>query len=67
MGNYAVRVQQEKVMKFKIMNLILASALLLAIGWAYAGPPGHEEERGRGHEQHQGNGHGHDKHDVSPS
>ena len=54
-------------MKFKIVRLVLASALMLAMGWAYAVPPGHDDDNpGQGHENHQGNGFGHDKHDVSP-
>ena len=62
-----VNIQQEKVMKSKIGKLVLASVLLLAMGWAYATPPGHEEEHGRGHANHMGNGFGHDKHDTSNS
>jgi hypothetical protein len=55
-------------MKRKIVNLVLALALILVVGAAYATPPGHEEGgNGRGHENHQGNGWGHDKkRNVSP-
>ena len=54
-------------MKSKIVNLVLALALILAVGAAFATPPGHQEGgNGQGHENHQGNGWGHDKHNVSP-
>jgi len=53
-------------MKFKIVNLVLALALTLAVGAAFATPPGHEEGgNGNGHENHQGKGNGHEKHDPS--
>ena len=59
--NSAVRIQMERTMKFKIVNLVLALALLMAVGAAYATHPGHEGH-GVGHVSHgQGNGYGHDK------
>lgn len=49
-------------MKSKIVNLFLAAALILAVGAAFATPPGHEEGGpGQGHEN-QGKGLGHTKH-----
>ena len=55
-------------MKFKIVNLVLALALMSALGSALAVGPGdrHENNRGQGHENHQGNGWGHHKFNVSP-
>jgi len=59
-------------MKFKIVNLVLALALIMAVGSVFSDedstPPGHDEEhsQGQGHENHNGNGNGHDKHNCSP-
>jgi len=57
-------------MKSKIVNLFLALALILAVGAAFATPPGHEDGgNGQGHDRYQeagGMGLGHIKHDVSP-
>ena len=55
-------------MKRKIVNLVLALALIVAVGAAYAVPPGHENHEGVGHTSHgQGNGYGHYKEcGVSP-
>jgi len=59
-------------MKLKIVNLVLALALIMAVGSTFSDehstPPGHEEghSQGQGHENHQGNGNGHKKHNVSP-
>ena len=49
-------------MKRKIVNLVLALALILAVGAAYAVPPDHANQGGVGHTSHgQGNGYGHYK------
>jgi hypothetical protein len=57
-------------MKFRIVSLVLVTALVLALGSAFAGG-GHDGE-GKGHEkdwtsEETGNGYGHTKRDVSPS
>ena len=58
-------------MKFKIVNMVLALALIFVVGSAFSSPPpGHDEEHGNGHEQHViagGKGNGHHKHDPSHS
>ena len=48
-------------MKFKIVSLVVALALILAVGAAYATPPGHAGSNVQGHENHHGNGYGHYK------
>jgi hypothetical protein len=57
-------------MKFRIVGLVLVTALMLALGSAFAAQ-GHDNE-GKGHQkdwtsEETGNGYGHIKHDVSPS
>jgi hypothetical protein len=56
-------------MKFKVVSLVLATAIMLALASASADPPDdrHGNTQGKGHENHQGNGYGHHKNDVSPS
>ena len=49
-------------MKFKIVSLVVALALILAVGAAYATPLGACWFKWPRPENHQGNGYGHYKH-----
>jgi hypothetical protein len=60
MGGCAIRIQEEEIMKLKIVCLILATALLLAMGGAYAARGGHINDNHAGwHDNHTGLGLGH--------
>lgn len=48
-------------MKFKTVSLVLALASILAMGAAYAKPPGLAGSNCLGQENHHGNGYGHIK------
>jgi len=72
MGRCAVWIQEEKIMKFKIGSLVLALALIFAVGSAFSMPPpggSHDGGQGVGHsidwEIHTGNGFGHTNNDPS--